>query len=109
MSNAELRFETGYKDDKKVVVDADGSWAPTNKELFTLIEMWFEAEDAWFGDGYGSTMPWFYVSLIALGESHAAQAAYQKEGYAAIEHFHECIDEYGDDVINLVTELQDND
>lgn len=99
---ADIRHETGYKDDYKVVVDANGEWAPTNEEIFTLIEKWFEAEEQAFGGGLGKRMPLFYVNLIALGYSGKAQRACRLEGRAAKEHFERCYAKHRTELSNYL-------
>lgn len=102
----DIRHEDGYKDEYKVVVDKDGKWAPTNAELFKLIGLWFEAEDAAFGDGFGRLMPLFYIMLIGIGEEEKAQEAYGLRGMEAVRHFKRCVQEHADDIIEELERLK---
>lgn len=101
-----INHEEGYKDDKKVVVREDSPWAPTNEELFQLIDLWFEAEEYEFGDGYGCLMPLFYVCLIALGHEEKAYEAYGKRGTEAVEHFDNAVEQHADEVIAAIESLR---
>lgn len=102
---ADIRFEEGYKDEWKVVVEPEGeTWEPRNDEVFEWIRMWFHAEDQAFPDGYGSAMPYFYIGLIAIGEEEKAMEAVDLEGREALEHFRECIREHRDDIIEALPE-----
>jgi len=108
---AEIRHETGYKDDYKVVVDLEDekTWSPTNEELFKLVKLWFESEDFEFGEnGYGCKMPWFYLSLIMMGEPEKAFDAYQKRGWQAKTYFEEQVQEHGEGLKKVVDQLMDN-
>lgn len=101
-----INHTTGYKDDYRVEVDVDGPWHPRNDELFELADLWFEAEDHEFGDGYGRWMPWFYFSLVALGEKEKAMNAHGKEGFEAMQYFEELVDEHGDELIEEIEKLK---
>lgn len=103
---ADLRFEEGYKDEFKVVVEPENeTWEPTMDEIFEWIRMWFRAEDEAFPDGYGSQMPFFYVALIAIGEQEAAEEAINLEGGDALDHFRDCLDEHRDEVIEYIENI----
>lgn len=98
----------GYKDDMMVEIDTgDDLWHPTMEELFKMMKLWFESEDFEFGDGYGRAMPWFYISMVAIGEEEAAYEAYQKRGWDAVTYFEECVEEHADEVMEMVQELKD--
>jgi len=108
MSDSRIVHETGYKDDYKVTVYLDNDqWSPTNKELFKLIKLWFESEEHEFGDGYGSKMPWFYISQIMLGKSDKAFEAYEKRGFEAVEHFENQVAEDADELITEIEKLKE--
>lgn len=103
-----IKHVTGYKDDYKVIVEnKDEEWAPTNKELFKLIKLWFESEEYEFGDGYGSKMPWFYISQIMLGDSEKAFEAYEKTGYQAKKYFEKQVKENADKLIKELEKLKE--
>ena len=106
---AKIEHQTGYKDDYKVVVTChDTEWGPTNEELFTLVKLWFESEDHEFGEnGYGCKMPWFYLSLIMVGEPEKAFKAYQKRGWNAKTYFEKQVKEHGDEIKQVINDLQD--
>lgn len=103
-SGAIIEHTEGYKDEFLVAVTPEkNTWTPTNEQLFTLIDKWFESEDAEFGDAhYGRMMPFFYVALIAIGEEEKAHAACNKEGYQAIQHFQQCVDDHRDEIIEAL-------
>lgn len=107
-NNVDIVHTDGYKDEYLVEVqfsDSTDSWAPTNEDIFQMIDLWFESEDAEFGDGYGRWMPMFYVGLIAIGETEKAQAAYGKRGYEAVEHFEQCVEDHGEEIIEQIKKL----
>lgn len=104
MTDNNIYHTTGYKDDYRVTVDVETPWHPTNDEIFRLIKLWFEAEDASFSDGYGRLMPFFYICLIAIGEEEKAMEAIDEEGAEAVRHFHRVADEHADDVVDQIEE-----
>lgn len=109
--DAKIGHVTGYKDDYKVEVElpeGENIWSPTNDQIFKWITLWFQSEDHEFGDGYGRWMPFFYVSLIALGYEDKAFEAYQKRGYDAVRYFEDCVDEHADELIAKILELKDD-
>lgn len=105
-----IEHVTGYKDDYKVEIAFDepqDCWNPTNDQTFKWVELWFESEDYEFGDGYGRWMPWFYISMIALGKEDIAHDAYGKRGTDALDHFEDAITENADELIEKIEELKD--
>lgn len=110
--NPEFDFEKGYKDNYKVTAYFDSSagqfkWSPTNEDFFTLVEMWFEAEDMGFEGGYGSMWPLFFCALTrkegkneALGNNQKGRTGNNPKG-----HFLDMVDEYGDEIIRDFEEL----
>lgn len=107
MSEEDIRHETGYKDDYKVVVDKETPWSPTNKELFQLIDKIFESERYEFDDGYDCRWLWFYISLIMMGEEQKAYEAYGLRGYNALTHFEASVKEHADDLIEELEKLKE--
>lgn len=106
-----IGFDEGYKDDHRVYVRWDNPkrrWHPTNKAIFVLIDKWFEAEESWFSSGYGKTLPWFYLSLIAIGEGEVAREAYRLRGQEAKHHFFESVEQYADEIIALLRKLKED-
>lgn len=107
-SDVSIVHTDGYKDEYMVEVEFGvDAWAPTNEDIFNLIQLWFEAEDYEFGDGYGRWMPMFYVGLIALGYEEKAFEAYGKRGFDAVTHFEKCVEEHGDELIAEIQKLQE--
>lgn len=108
--DVEICHVDGYKNSFKVQVSFDEDrteWSPTSEQLFELVELWFESEDHEFGDGgYGHHMLWWYMSLIALGEGDVAYDAYQRRGFSALKHFEDSLDEYGDELMEILLLLK---
>jgi len=104
---AKIYHTSGYKDSFLVqIAIGNETWNPTNQELFTLVDLWFQSEDHEFGGGYGRWMPFFYLGLIAIGQEQKAFEAYEKRGKDAVTHFEQCVDEHGDELIEHIENLQ---
>jgi len=107
---ADIVHEEGYKDAYKVTAyldeDHETGWSPTNYELFELIDKIFESEEHEFGDGYGNRWLWFYMSMIMLGEEDKAFEAYGLRGFKALAHFEKTVEEYADDMIEVLEDLK---
>jgi len=52
-------------------------------------------------------MPWFYLSLIMVGKPEKAFEAYEKRGWKAKEYFEEQVREHGDEIKQVINDLQD--
>jgi len=111
-NEADIVHETGYKDDYKVAIyhenlASDEGWAPTNQEIFTLLDKVFQSEEHEFGDGYGNKWLWFYISMIMLGKEDKAYEAYGLRGYKALAHFENVVEENADELIEILEDLKE--
>lgn len=98
-----------HPNDPHVTVRDDGTyeWAPTNADLFRATDLWFDSEDAEFGDsGYGRAMPLWYLNMIGLGHPEEAFDAYGKRGLDALEHFESSVDRHITEMATFLANLQ---
>lgn len=108
MTRPEIRHEKGRIDDKQVTIVFDESadeWRPNLKELFQMLDLWFEAENHLHGEGYGRDWVKFFIDLLFLGYTDEAKEGAELSGWRAKEHFKEMVKEHGNEVIKSTSEL----
>jgi hypothetical protein len=72
-----------------------------------MLQKWFEADEAYYSDGYGSSMPWFYTTLIHLGYPEETREVCGLNGIETLRHFERCVDQYGEEVVSEIQRLRD--
>jgi len=108
---ATLNQITGYKDDKKVEVEFPReveAWHPNFRDVLKMIELFYEAEDFAFPDGYGRQYLWWLMTLIAMDSEKATDDAFacaEMEGWPALRFFEDTLETHGTEAISSLDEL----
>jgi len=108
MAEPEIEHKKGRIDDKQVAVTFEEDtkeWRPNLKELFKMLDLWFESENHLHGNGYGRDWVKFFIDILYLGYTEEAMKGAELSGWKAKKHFKEMVEKYGNEVIKSTSEL----
>jgi len=108
MSRPKITHEEGKIDKYQVTVKFDDStyeWRPNLKELFQMLDLWFESENHRHGNNFGRDWVKFFLDLVFLGYAGEAKKGAELSGWRAKEHFEEMVEKHGNEVIKSTSEL----